>query len=1744
MSRHRALLLFVPRFQSDGWQDLDYLEGEFHKVRTELDQCGYEISEDSSCDHEELTYQGLTRRIETFLRSARRGDHLVVYLSGHGFYYDRTLWFVGSDSDALSDSKAVIRSSNLPLDDHWADTVGDDTRAENVLFVVDACRERLSTDRYERLSPVKPLAGHDRLTYLLACAPSEAAAFSGNGDERSSLFTKALLNILSDGHEELPAGRLHVLLTEEMADLQERHRGELPARLDQRPRLSGEHGEKQFPFLPRTGSPAQERLRLLSEHAVWNRTDARGQRLAPTVETVARTVSDHLEEERRRLADHPWIDWEADQRACHWLSLLINRYFADSRFSEAEVAFLTLTPMLYHLQRVHNAQLTERELQRFDDQDEDWADYSSLLQRVAPGRRPGPRERDVRTVRLWLLQQRRSRLSVASDRLSDGTLEAWRQVSKSSPSSLLPELLDVKLLSWLFQAMQHGGSILASPPPETGPAAGTIRRRLIGYLLTLSQAMALDLADLPRVLVDHLRSDDGTSLRQTKRTIEDAEWTTGDNSLALVASCPHQAVMAALQEHAASVDGLLYHASHRVPSASESAAELARLPVRASGDHVLPERGERGLKFLSVATRFGLDGARVRDLLTGEQLYRDRSLAVRELYQNAMDACAVRQAREQSHPAREPGRPAWKPTIEIHQKSDGHRMYVECVDNGSGMDRYELVEAFAQGGARLSHLASFQQEQADWESRGIDFHRNSRFGIGVLSYFMLADEIQVVTRKFNRDRTFEQPLRVTVFGPDDLFEVKDQVDEPDFNGDACGTRVRLYLNPRRAADLSCVQALRNVLAIARFQTLVTYEEKGESEEWAPDEFRPRAGSAIDAGGQVVRDGYGDVFWCERGGALLIDGIVAEANWSQPATVSFPRKMTVEGAVVNLRGRIGLPGRRNHAVPRLSVDRNSILDDVGEPVVERLQRAVDSLPGSGLLSEEWLERMAEEDLRIADAVVAALSSTPARLTGRRGSYALERTGYFPGDQFVRAGWTGGARNHRITFRSEPGHAWLPDHLALWRYTAHFPDEVAEALGEHCPAGLRADPPGHALPSHSYALGYSGSDRREPPLWRSALRLSDIAVHADELSLPITDVIDRLRPLNMDWRGPDPQPDVPLADFLRLISLDGDAQAPWLEPGDPVSVFALLTVAENSHRPVQRLVELMGRLGYSTEHCGYLRDPASPMFTLAHLVVSQHCNRRGPWVARADAERILHVANALNMSPDEARTAHLRLGIQVSHPARVLSGDDDTCELVHQKYAVSHDPDPSRAVFVSAHVICIALDERRTIEETVRRLQALGYRMPENLPDRLPEIPDELVGVLTSDAQILDLARPVPLPALHVLSRRTGRPMKEVAHHLEALGLQVPFRDIPDTLTPQDLQLLSTYVRQHGDWRSHWLAPDIPVPVAHLVLAAAVQGEPVETCAERLRQLGMTTTESPAGTANLRQLAGTDERTLVGRWIPYTPEAVDPVPPGHLISTMSRHGWTPEETREQFLLRGMTVREEPLRDSAVLDDIALLSQAGDGKSPLVPLDTVWRTEQVVRVAHAVRRPIPEVRARLIELGAPVPTPPSRASREAETDTVPKHGSFGRSALPSDPEGRRSVHALDMSFLSTGKFPLLPEDAAVVLPAAHVYVLAATEDISLLSAKDRLLAGGLLVQEFDYPDRPPNLGELRLLRLNASHLSDWLDPYPPVPLEHLLVTAHVLNTTVSDVAKRLADLGVNVPDVGRLVADAWAKVPKKHA
>lgn len=1719
--RHRALLLFVPRYRSPEWIDLDFLEGEYADLRTTLEDRGYLVDEDSTCDPEQLTRADVTRRIKNFISGARAREHLLVYLSGHGFHHNGRSWFAASDSDPDSDSDEVLESGNVPLSDGWAKAV-ENSHADKVLFVVDACRERLVHDRATRRIPVTPPPETEKLSYLMACEPEASAAYTGEVPESQepsfSLLTRALRDIVRDVHGEMATDRLHELLREEMEDLGRRVEDRLPRGFRQEPRLSGERGRDAFPFLPFGARPEDERLHVLHDHRVWKQVERRAsQRLRQDTESVTTAIGTRLRKERWRLADDPWLDWETDQRASRWVGFLIEEFLPEEKFSTAEAAVLALAPMLYHAFKVHRVQDLDLQLRRLDVASEPWDKYAQLLQRTSPDREPRPRSRDHRTVRAWILHQEYYRLDDDSRGPLDGLRELLNYAFQDTWE--LAEVLDAELLAWVFRAMQHGGSVLGEPPERGSGMQQPMRRRLVGYLLAAAQTMALDICELPRVLVEHTGGHGRMNLVQARRSIAAADWHRSGQTLRLSAVCGHQAVMVALQERADYLDGLLHHASTRLRAtgSADDDGTVAGLPHRASGEAVLPEKDPVSgtMKFLPVATRFGLDGTRVRDLLTGEQLYRDRRLAIRELYQNAMDACAVRQAREQWRPP-PAGSAPWEGHITIRQGGHGNRTYLECVDNASGMDREELLYAFAQGGARLSHLASFRQEQREWEKDPrISFHPNSRFGIGVLSYFMLADEIEVTTRKFHRDRSPGELLRVTVFGPDDLFHVDDRLDDADFLGEPCGTRVRLYLDRKRAADVSCVQALREVLGVARFRTTVEFESQNEKEVWEPQEYRSRARRDVAGSGQIVADPGGDVFWCERGGALLVDGIAVEARWATTDDAAPGDRVELSSAVVNLRGRIQIPGR-GLVLPRLSVDRGEVLDDVTRPIVSRLRRAVDSLARSSLLTDKWLMNVAHDDIAIADAIVSELTGTSADVVGEHGSYQIACTGFFPGDIELRSAWTALSppRRRNLTWDERGKVCRLPSHLALWRYTAHFPQDVARALGDVSPPDLPTAPLLPALPSHARALGHDlrFGDIESEPSWDAVVLVGNMENCAYELHVSMDEMERRIDALNLRMEAPGPQPNIPLPSLLRLISRDGDASWPWQRPGDRIAAYLVLMVCDSAGLSVPEIVRQLDGIGYDMESSACFSDPGSDADQAARLLLSEGVDGQAPWISFAGSERIRAVAGKLDLPVAEVRRRLAELGVEVVSPTRQLTGRDrrvlDTLNVLLGR---SYRTDPPEQPLSRTHVMWTAWRMGSDVQEVALHLAALGYVVPEDgLTDTVsPHL--DLLGASIWGSDWINIGWPVPLPVLQSLGKLFGRPMSVVAGQLRDLGLDVPFHSFPESLDEADNLLLSQNVRLSR--QPVWLDPSAPVPPAHVVLAAATLGMTVQQTIDRLRTLGMQVDQAlgPLPEPDTE----TQERATAEGWIPYSATGESPaVPWAHVLSISVERGWEVRETLEHFAERCLPVGPPPPERQDFDSDVdrVLLSEQANGRPPFRNPRQTMDTWSVITAAREVGLPVAEVRARLLELGVSVV-------------------SMEEAAAFRDSPDRNLIAGQHRIRLATG----------MSVPSAYVSIVAAQNLLTLRDAAGRLAAAGLAVREAEYSDHHPRQEELLILRENASPYSDWINPYEPVGLEHLLVTAHRLGSTVSETAERLREFGLTVPDVHGMVAEAWALVPK---
>lgn len=139
--------------------------------------------------------------------------------------------------------------------------------------------------------------------------------------------------------------------------------------------------------------------------------------------------------------------------------------------------------------------------------------------------------------------------------------------------------------------------------------------------------------------------------------------------------------------------------------------------------------------------------------LGGEQLYGDKpDVALRELIQNAQDAVLARRALQPDFPD---GR------IEIRLTESGGSWCLEVRDNGVGMDEESLVHGLLDFG------------NSGWSSPGLrnrlpglaggGFKPSGRFGIGFFSVFLLGDQVELVTRRY--DASVQDARRLTFDGP-------------------------------------------------------------------------------------------------------------------------------------------------------------------------------------------------------------------------------------------------------------------------------------------------------------------------------------------------------------------------------------------------------------------------------------------------------------------------------------------------------------------------------------------------------------------------------------------------------------------------------------------------------------------------------------------------------------------------------------------------------------------------------------------------------------------------------------------------------------------------------------------------------------------------------------------------------------------------------------------------------------------
>lgn len=201
----------------------------------------------------------------------------------------------------------------------------------------------------------------------------------------------------------------------------------------------------------------------------------------------------------------------------------------------------------------------------------------------------------------------------------------------------------------------------------------------------------------------------------------------------------------------------------------------------------LPEKVDRsGIRYdkfrPAEELKFKLEHQKIIQLLMGMRLYRDEFMCLRELYQNALDACRCMREVNRSKGLEGELR------IEFGLGSDEGGDYLYCRDQGTGMTEEIIKKYLLRIGNSYYQSDEFRRANALW---GGAVAPVSEFGIGLLSCYMIASRIEVITR--HHTKTAEPPIWICMEGSSDQGYYRDPGDlEPGTIGEH-GTCVKLYL---------------------------------------------------------------------------------------------------------------------------------------------------------------------------------------------------------------------------------------------------------------------------------------------------------------------------------------------------------------------------------------------------------------------------------------------------------------------------------------------------------------------------------------------------------------------------------------------------------------------------------------------------------------------------------------------------------------------------------------------------------------------------------------------------------------------------------------------------------------------------------------------------------------------------------------------------------------------------------------
>lgn len=327
-------------------------------------------------------------------------------------------------------------------------------------------------------------------------------------------------------------------------------------------------------------------------------------------------------------------------------------------------------------------------------------------------------------------------------------------------------------------------------PTDYPVGACTVNLRLAAVLLRIADILDFDRERTPSVLFHYLlptssEPADNASVREWGKHLAISNWEIEDNGeLIFRARCR---------------DAVIHHTIEMFCDVIEKEIEGTRSIYESTDEwplkvqpRVTAKIESEGYRYLPY--RFSLDEERIYELLMGDAIYENPLDAVRELVQNSVDACQLKDAlMRRFHPAEEPSEKR-RIVVRLEDSSDqSGEQLLTVLDSGCGMDSWIIENYLLKVGRSFYKSPKFLRTRAELRKGGVDFNPVSEFGIGIMSCFMLGHRVEIETAAWYAPRGDNRRRILKIDGIGRLIELREYTN--DGVDSWSGTRTTIHLRP-------------------------------------------------------------------------------------------------------------------------------------------------------------------------------------------------------------------------------------------------------------------------------------------------------------------------------------------------------------------------------------------------------------------------------------------------------------------------------------------------------------------------------------------------------------------------------------------------------------------------------------------------------------------------------------------------------------------------------------------------------------------------------------------------------------------------------------------------------------------------------------------------------------------------------------------------------------------------------------